>query len=102
MGLRGITPFIVPQSSSAKRLSQLTAAALRKGFKLSKECGYIYTLKAASTDKLLLESLDLDAVEAAINSTASASSWDKRYVRFAICDMRIKKEDAKHEQERNH
>ena len=95
MGLRGAQPYIAPESSAAKRLSALTALALRRGIILQKSCGYIYTLKAdIPGHPQLLETMDIDAAEAAIESQAfkDIRFWDSRRVREAIAAMRRDKE----------
>ena len=102
MGLRGAQPYIVPESSAAKRLSALTALALRRGMILHKYCGYIYTLKAdIPGHPLLLETMDIDAVEAAIESQVfkDIRFWDSRRVKEVIAAMRRDKE-AKREAEK--
>lgn len=102
MGLRGRQPYIVPESSVAKRLSALTALALRRGIILCKSCGYIYTLRANIPEHpLLLETIDIDAAEAAINSQVFKDTrfWDSGRVKEAIAAMRRNKE-AKRETEK--
>ena len=95
MGLIGAQPYIAPESSAAKRLSALTALALRRGMILQKSCGYIYTLKAdIPGHPLLMETLDIDAVAEAIESQVfkDIRFWDSRRVREAIAAMRRDKE----------
>ena len=102
MSLIGAQPYITPKSSSAKRLSALTALALRRGMILQKFCGYIYTLKAdIPGHPLLLETMDIDAVEEAIESQVfkDIRHWNSRRVREVIAAMRRNKE-AKRETEK--
>ena len=102
MELRGAQPCIAPMSSAAKRLSALTATALRRGMILQKSCGYIYTLKAdIPGHPQLLETMDIDAVEAAIESQVfkDIRFWDSRRVKEVIAAMRRDKE-AKREAEK--
>ena len=98
MGLRGTQPCIVPESSAAKRLSALTALALRRGMILHKSCGHIYTLKAnIPGHPLLLETMDIDAAEVAVESQVFTDirMWSSRRVREAIAAMRRDKEAAR-------
>ena len=98
MGLRGAQPYIVPEPSAAKRLSALTALALRRGMILHKSCGYIYTLKAnIPGHPLLLETMDMDAAEVAVESQVfkDIRLWSSRRVREAIAAMRRDKEAAR-------
>ena len=102
MGLIGAQPYIAPESSAAKRLGALTALALRNGIILQKSCGYIYTLKAdIPGHPLLLETMDIDAAEAAIESQVfkDIRFWDSRRVKEVIAAMRRDKE-AKREAEK--
>ena len=102
MCLRGAQPCIAPESSSAKRLSALTALALRSGIILRKSCGYIYTLRANIPEQpLLMVTMDIDAAEAAINSLVfkDIRFWNSGRVREAIAAMRRNKE-AKREAEK--
>ena len=102
MGLRGAQPYIAPESYAAKRLSALTALALRSGIVLRKSCGYIYTLKANIPGQpQLLETLDIDAAEAAIKSQVfkDIRMWRSEIAREAIAAMRRNKE-AKREAEK--
>ena len=102
MGLRGAQPYIAPESSAAKRLSALTATALRRGMLLRKSCGYVYTLKAnIPGHPLLLETMDIDAAEAAIESQVfkDIRMWRSEIAREAIAAMRRDKE-AKREAEK--
>ena len=102
MDLIGAQPCIAPESSSAKRLSALTALALRRGIILRKSCGYVYTLRANIPGyPLLLETMDIDAAEAAIESQVfkDIRFWNRRRVKEVIADMRRNKE-AKHEAEK--
>ena len=98
MGLIGAQQYIAPESSAAKRLSALTALALRRGMILQKPCGYIYTLKAdIPGHPLLLETMDIDAVEVAIESQVfkDIRFWSSRRVKEVIADMRRNKEAAR-------
>ena len=98
MGLRGAQPYIVPESPAAKRLSALTALALRRGMILHKSWGYIYTLEAnIPGHPLLLETMDMDAVEVAVESQVfkDIRLWNSRRVREAIAAMRRDKEAAR-------
>ena len=102
MGLIGAQPYIAPESSAAKRLSALTALALRNGIILRKSCGYVYTLKANIPEQpLLLETMDIDAAEAAIRSQVfkDIRMWRSEIAREAIAAMRRNKE-AKREAEK--
>lgn len=102
MGLRGAQQYIAPESSAAKRLSALTALALRNGIILRKSCGYVYTLKANIPEQpLLLETMDIDAAEAAIRSQVfkDIRMWRSEIAREAIAAMRRNKE-AKREAEK--
>ena len=102
MGLRGIQLCIVPEPSAAKRLSALTERALRSGIILCKSCWHVYTLRANIPEQpLLLETMDIDAAEAAINSQVfkDIRFWDSGRVREAIAAMRRDKE-AKREAEK--
>ena len=102
MGLRGAQPYIVPESSSAKRLSALTARALCRGIILKRFCGCVYTLYAKIPGSpVLLETMDIDAAEAAIESQVfkDIRFWDSGRVREVIAAMRINKE-AKREAEK--
>ena len=102
MGLRGAQPYIVPEPSAAKRLSALTALALRRGMLLRRSCRYVYTLKAnIPGHPLLLETMDIDAAEAAIESQVfkDIRMWRSEIAREAIAAMRRDKE-AKREAEK--
>ena len=102
MGLRGAQPYIAPESSVAKRLSALTATALRRGIILRKSCGYVYTLYANIPEQpLLLETMDIDAAEAAIRPQVfkDIRMWRSEIAREAIAAMRRDKE-AKREAEK--
>ena len=95
MGLRRIQPCIVHESPAAKRLSALTALALRRGIILRKSCGYVYTLYAKIPGSpVLFETMDIDAAEAAIVSQVfkDIRFWNSRRVREVIADMRRNKE----------
>ena len=102
MELRGAQPCIAPMSSAAKRLSALTATALRHGMILQKSCECIYTLKAdIPGHPQLLETMDIDAAEAAIESQVfkDIRMWRSEIAREAIASMRRNKE-AKREAEK--
>ena len=102
MGLRGIQPYIASEPSSDKRLSALIARALCRGIILRKSCEYVYTLYAKLPGSpVLLETMDIDAAEAAINSQVfkDIRFWDSGRVREAIAAMRRDKE-AKREAEK--
>ena len=93
MGLRGAQPYIVPESSAAKRLAAATSQALRKGMILSKECGYVYTLKAdIAGHPLLMETMDLESVEMAVQFVPDVNDWSAHLVRCYITQMRQFKE----------
>ena len=93
MGLRGAQPFVAPRSVAAKRFGRLIIAARMKGFLFTKECGYIYTLKGAvAGHPVLLESLDFEAVQAAVLAVKSVEHWNANEVRHTLANYRLAKE----------
>lgn len=95
MGLRGAQPFV-----AAERLGRLIIAARMKGFLLTKECGYIYTLKGnIAGHPVLLESLDIGAIELAVEFTQSVEYWSADEVRCYIHQSRQFKGRIKNEAE---
>ena len=102
MGLRGIQPYIASEPSSDKRLSALIARALCRGIILRKSCEHVYTLYAKLPGSpVLLETMDIDAAEAAIESQVfkDIRMWRSAIAREAIAAMRRDKE-AKREAEK--
>ena len=105
MGLRGAQPFVAPRSVAAERLGRLIIAARMKGFLVTKECGYIYTLKGdIAGHPVLLESLDFEAVQAAVLAVKSVEHWNANEVRHTLANYRLAKERKRNEAEnqRNH
>ena len=100
MGLRGAQPAILPKSVAAVRFGKLVIAARLKGILVTKECGYIYTLKGAiAGHPVLMESLDIEAIELAVEFTQDVEYWSAHLVRCYIRQARQLKERIKNEAE---
>jgi len=100
MGLCGAQPFVAPISVAAERLDRLIIAARMKGFLLTKECGYIYTLKGdIAGHPVLLESLDFEAVQEAVLAVKSVEYWNANEVRHTLANYRLAKERKRNEAE---
>ena len=95
MGLREMQPFV-----AAERLGRLTIAARMKGFLVTKECGYIYILKGDIAGRpVLLESIDFEAVQAAVLAVKSVEHWNANEVRHTLANYRLEKERKRNEAE---
>ena len=100
MGLRRAQPSVAPRSVAPERLGRLITAARMKGFLVTKECGYIYTLKGdIAGHPVLLESLDFEAVQAAVLAVKSVEHWNANEVRHTLANYRLEKERKRNEAE---
>ena len=100
MGLRGAQLFVAQRSVAAERLGRLIIAARMKGFLVTKECGYIYTLKGDIAGRpVLLESFDFEAVQVAVLAVKSVEHWNANEVRHTLANYRLEKERKRNEAE---
>ena len=90
--------FAAQRSAAACKLSWLTGMALMRGMLLSKECGYVYIIKAnIAGHPLLMEALDIEAVEAVILSMDRVEDWNANAVRRTLANYRLAKERTRNE-----
>lgn len=100
MGLLGMQPAVLPRSIAAERFRKLATAARMKGFLVTKERGYIYTLRGdIAGHPVLMESLDIEAIELAVKATKDVEHWSADEVRCCIRQARQLKERIKNEAE---
>ena len=89
MGFRGKLKYPPHISVAAKRLGSLTIRVRQRGMILEKSCTYIYTLKGDKFgEPVLMETLDIDAIEAVINYIERIEQWDAQRVREYLARKR--------------
>ena len=99
MGFRGKLKYSPHIAVAAKRFVDLTVRARKRGMILEKSCTYIYVLKADKPRQhVLMETLDIHAIEAVINYIERIEQWDAHNVRKHIAQTRKRRElDSSHE-----
>jgi len=67
--------------------------ALMRGMLLSEECGCVYIIKAnIAGHPLLMETLDIEAIEVVILSMDRVEDWNADTVRHTLASYRLAKE----------
>lgn len=79
-------------STAAKRFEALTVRARRRGMILKKPCACIYVLKGDIPGQpIIMETLDIDAIETVINYIKRIEQWNAQDVRKHLANSRCKK-----------
>ena len=86
------------RSAVARKLSWLTGMALMRGMLLSEERGCVYIIKAnIAGHPLLMETLDIEAIEVVILSMDRVEDWNANTVRRTLASYRLAKERTRNE-----